>query len=285
MRIVYGENAMGFDTVQYCEVAGHRLAYRREGAGEAILLVHGITTYSFLWRNISPRLKENFDVITVDLLGCGDSDKTLDMTYSLKQHAVLLHEFMARLHIDKFHFIGHDVGGGIGQIYAVNYPEKLIDLTLVNTVAYDFWPVQPIVAMRTPIIRQMAMATLDIGAFMIIVRYGMYHKQKVTAELMEFFKYSMKTKESRRAFLHFAKCLDNNNLIEISENLRNLTLPVLIIRGDHDYYLSPFISVKLHQAIPGSQLVHIETGGHFIQEDEPEKLSETILTFCGRNHA
>ncbi len=269
--------------MEMCEVSGNSIAYLRTGKGEPLILVHGITTYSFIWRNLIPGLSKNYDVIAIDLLGCGSSDKPLDVSYSLKSHSERLYEMISKLGIDKFHLVCHDVGGGIGQIFAVNYPDKIFDLTVINTVAYDFWPVQPIIAMRTPIIRQLAMATLDIGAFKLIVRRGLYHKERVTDELMDYFWEPMKSKEGRKAFLHFAKCLDNNNLMEIEDDIRKLNLPVLIIRADADVYLGESIALKLHEEIPNSKLLRIETAGHFIQEDEPEMLVSNILSFINEN--
>ena len=93
----------------------------------------------------------------------------------------------------------------------------------------------------------------------------------------------MKSKSGRKGFLHFAKCLDNQNLTEIEEKLRQLNLSTLIIRGEKDVYLSAAISDKLHSELPNSQLVKINTGGHFIQEDEPEKVSQAIIEFINQN--
>ncbi|MEJ2593452.1 MAG: alpha/beta fold hydrolase [Candidatus Thiodiazotropha sp.] len=73
-------------------ISGHSMAYHREGKGEPVLLVHGITTYSFIWRKIIPLLSIAYDVIAVDLLGCGDSDKPLDVSYAIKDHVERLHE-------------------------------------------------------------------------------------------------------------------------------------------------------------------------------------------------
>lgn len=266
-------------TKNIIKVAGYDLAYHSEGSGTPVLLVHGITTYSFIWRNIVPLLKDNYQVISIDLLGCGDSAKPLDISYSLCHHASLLREFMQALGYEKFHFVGHDIGGGIGQIFAVNYPDILIDLTLVNSVGHDFWPVQPIITMRTPIIRQLAMATLDLGAFRLIVRRGLYHKNRLTTELMEQFRKPMKSKNGRKAFLRFANSLNNHQLVDIEDNLRQLNLPVLIIRGDADIYLSGAIAEKLERDIPGSHLVRLATAGHYIQEDEPQLVTGEMLKF------
>lgn len=261
------------------EVDGYSIAYSSTGEGEVVLLVHGITTYSFIWRKVVPFLAHKYRVITIDLPGCGNSSKQLEREYSLKNHAQLLKSFVEAMKVERFHLVGHDVGGGISQIFAVNYPVMLFDLTLINTVAYDFWPVQPIIAMRTPIIRQFAMATLDFGALRMIVRRGLYHRESLTSELMDYFWAPMKTQEGRKAFLHFAESLNNKNLTEISDELHKLNLPVLIIRGKGDPYLSGAIAEKLADNIPGSNLVKIETGSHFIQEDEPQLISDEMLQF------
>jgi pimeloyl-ACP methyl ester carboxylesterase len=270
---------MNWQSNQVCELAGHKLAYQRLGQGEPVLLVHGITTYSFIWRRIIPQLSWEYDVIAVDLLGCGNSDKPLDVPYSLRQHAEILLEFTRHLGLERFHFIGHDVGGGVGQIFAVRYGQHLYDLTVINTVAYDYWPVQPISAIRTPIIRQLVMAVLDRGALKQIVLRGVYHDERVDSELMDLFWMPMRSREGRKAFLHFAKSLDNQDLMVIAENLKLLSLPVLIIRGEADLYLSAAISDRLHREIPNSRLVKIPTAGHFIQEDEPELLVDFIMQF------
>ena len=271
------------EKVLTCTVDGCRIAYRSSGSGQTVLLVHGITTYSFLWRNIVPLLSDSYRVISVDLLGCGDSDKPLDVPYSLPRHAAILHRFIRNLELQPVHYVGHDIGGGIGQIFAVQYPWMLRDLTLINSVGHDFWPVQPIVAMRTPIIRQLAMATLDIGAFRLVVRRGLFHTERVTEELMKYFWQPMKTREGRRAFLHFADCLNNRHLVEIEDDLRRLKIPVHIIRGEADLYLSGAIAQKLHRDIPGSRLTLVKTGGHFIQEDEPELIAGEMLHFFRRD--
>lgn len=261
------------------EIDGRKVAYRRKGSGEPVLLVHGITTYSFIWKNVIPLLENDYDVVAVDLPGCGASDKSLDQSFSIKSHAHLLKKFLDRLGLTKIHFVGHDVGGGIGQVFAVNYQAMLLDLTLINSVAYDFWPVQPIVAMRTPIIRQLAMASLDIGAFRMVVKRGLFRKSTFTPELMDYFWEPMKTRAGRKAFLHFAACLDNRHLLDISDDLQRLELPVLIIRGDADPYLSGAIAEKLAGNIPKSTFCRIPDGSHFIQEDTPERIAQELKQF------
>lgn len=262
-----------------CAISGYNLRYYRAGKGETVLLIHGITTYSFIWADVFEALSQQYDVIAVDLFGCGHSDKTLLLDHSLKNHARLLWKFLDQLNVNLLHIVGHDVGGGITQIMLVSEPQKVLSVTLVNSVAYNFWPVQPIVAMRTPIIRQLAMASLDIGMFRMLITRGVFHKGKVDKDMMEKFNVPMQTKEGRKAFLHFASCLNNQNLIDIEQQLRDVTCPVLIMRGEADIYLSSSICEKLHSEITTSQLIRIPTAGHYAMLDEPGLLSESIQSF------
>ncbi|RMF45414.1 MAG: alpha/beta hydrolase [Anaerolineae bacterium] len=266
-------------TPLHCQVGPYRIAYERQGSGAPVVLLHGITTYRFLWWPLIPTLSQYYDVIALDLLGCGDSDKPLEVSYALREHATRLKEFLDSLGVSRCHLVGHDLGGGIAQIFAVRHPEMLHSLSLLNTVGYDFWPVQPITAMRTPIIRQLAMASLDIGMLRLIVHRGMHHKDRLTEDLMERFQYPLRTSEGRRAFLHFARCLDNRDLTGVLPQLRRLPTPALILRGEKDIYLSAAIAEKLHTDLPNSRLIRVPDAGHFIQFDAPETCVTHLLGF------
>ena len=100
------------ETTGCCTIDGYDIAYRRAGAGAPVVLVHGITTYSFIWRNVIPLLAPRFDVIALDLLGCGDSDKPLDVSYSLAAHAERVAAFASALR-------GRDVGAAEGGLWFV----------------------------------------------------------------------------------------------------------------------------------------------------------------------
>jgi pimeloyl-ACP methyl ester carboxylesterase len=258
------------------------LAFHRQGKGDPLLLVHGITTYSFIWRNLMPALARHHDVVAVDLLGCGDSDKPLHENFGIVRQVELLHAFTEALGFKAFAMVGHDIGGGITQRFAVDHPERLTHAVVINGVAYDYWPVQPIITMRTPILRQMAMATLDLGAFQLIVKRGVYHKDRVTSELMELFWKPMRTALGRKAFLHFAASLDNRDLMSIAEALKQTQVPFLIIRGMEDVYLNAEIARRLHREIPGSKAMAFPEAGHFIHEDQPERLVDALEEFFGR---
>jgi len=261
-------------------VGGHDLAYRRAGAGAPVLLVHGITTHSFLWEGGMRSLlaRGGLDLVAVDLLGCGRSAKPLDASYALSAHADLLVRFCAELGLARIHLVGHDLGGGIGQIMAVRAPSLLRSLSVVNCVGYDYWPVQPITALRTPVVRQILLAALDAGAFTLVVRRGLHHKELATPALMAEFLAPLATPEGRKAFVHFARCLDNANLMEIADDLRRLRVPTQVVWGLDDAYLPFAIAERLAADVPGARLDRIPTAGHFSPLDEPEQVAALLAS-------
>lgn len=250
-----------------------------------MLMVHGVMTYSFIWGTMSPALSERYDVIAVDLLGCGESAKPEGEDYSPKAQAAMLLGLMDGLGLEKVHLVTHDIGGAVGQILAAKHHERLLSLTLINTVAYDYWPVQPIISFQVPIIRQLAMAILDIRILRRMVARGMYHRERLNDEIMKQFFAPMRAHEGRQGFLQLAKGLDNTQLMDIMDEIHATPVPVMIVRGDADVYLRPDIAERLHKSIKGARLERISTGGHFIQLDEPQWLVGKIISFCSAKKA
>lgn len=73
------------------------------------------------------------------------------------------------------------------------------------------------------------MASLDLGTFKLIIKRALYHKELLTDELLQKFRKPLSTIEGRKAFLHFAHCLNNHDLLETEAELRLLDIPVLVI--------------------------------------------------------
>ena len=271
------------ETSNYITIQGLQIAYTRIGTGDPVLLIHGITTSSFIWRNIAPPISRDYDVVAVDLLGCGQSTKDLLADYSIKNQASILAELIIKLDLGKTHIVGHDIGGGIAQIMAVKFPHLIQDMVLINTIGYNYWPVQPITTMRTPIFRQFAMMSLDMGMLQKLIKKGLYKKESYTEEFKSLVWEEMANKKRRKSFLHLAKCLNNQHLMEIASELKNIKFPVLIIRGEGDLYLNSIISTRLEEDIPSGEILRVRTGGHFIQEDEPDLLIQEISEFYNKH--
>jgi pimeloyl-ACP methyl ester carboxylesterase len=268
----------GTGQLDVIRVGPHRFAYRRAGAGEPVLLLHGVITHSFLWEGVMAGLVEagGYDLVAPDLLGCGASDKPLDVPYGLAARAERMVRFLDELGLRQVHVVGHDIGGGIAQIMAVRWPGRLKSLALVNTVGYDSWPVQPIASLRTPVVRELLVAALDLGVLSMVVKRAFFHKERITRELMAEFARPLADPGGRKAFVHFARSLDNRELLRIAPDLRRIALPTLVAWGMADVYLSYSIAERLAADIPGARLERLPTAGHFAPLDEPERLTALL---------
>jgi pimeloyl-ACP methyl ester carboxylesterase len=94
---------------------GHRIAYRRRGSGPTVLLVHGFPTWSIDWVDVAHDLERDHDVITLDLLGYGASDKPDPYDYSVEESADTVEHLLAELGVTEVDLVVHDYGSIVGQ--------------------------------------------------------------------------------------------------------------------------------------------------------------------------
>ena len=109
-------------------VEGLKMHYLAAGHGPAVILLHGYTQTSRMWRPLMPRLAEKFTVIAPDLPGIGDSEIPSGGS-DMKTAAIRVHSLAKSLGIGKARVVGHDIGLMVAYAYAAQFPaetEKLI---------------------------------------------------------------------------------------------------------------------------------------------------------------
>jgi pimeloyl-ACP methyl ester carboxylesterase len=94
---------------------GHRIAFRRRGAGPTVLMLHGFPTWSYDYAEVATDLAADHDVITLDFLGYGASDKPNPYEYSVAESADVVEDLAAHLHLESVRLVIHDYGGIVGQ--------------------------------------------------------------------------------------------------------------------------------------------------------------------------
>ena len=112
-------------------VDGLKLHYLTAGHGPAVLLLHGYTQTSRMWRPIMPHLAEKFTVIAPDLPGIGDSDIPKD-GLDMKNAAVRVHGLMKSLGIEQAEVVGHDIGLMVAYAYAAQFPSETTKLAVLD---------------------------------------------------------------------------------------------------------------------------------------------------------
>ena len=108
--------------------------YSIEGSGPAIFLTHGVGAAEDAWRFVKPKLSEKFTVITYDLRGHGKSPVT-NKDFNLDDLVLDLERIREKTKIETAHFFGHSLGGMISPAYAIKYPDRVLSVGLLSTVA------------------------------------------------------------------------------------------------------------------------------------------------------
>jgi pimeloyl-ACP methyl ester carboxylesterase len=113
------------------EVGGLKLHYLTAGHGPTVILLHGYTQTSRMWRPIIPLLAEKFTVLAPDLPGIGDADIPKD-GLDMKSAAIRIHALAKSLQVEKARVVGHDIGLMVAYAYAAMYPSEVEKLVVMD---------------------------------------------------------------------------------------------------------------------------------------------------------
>lgn len=108
--------------------------YSDTGKGTAVVLLHGFLENAKMWDDFVPELSKKYRVITIDLLGHGQTD-SLGYVHSMEDNADAVHAVLSELRVRKAIFAGHSMGGYVALAYAELYPEFMKGLALVNSTS------------------------------------------------------------------------------------------------------------------------------------------------------
>lgn len=264
-------------------VSAGDIAYLRRGQGPPVLLLHGIPSSSYLWRDLIDPLAEHFDVLAPDLVGYGDSDKRLDADLSVAAQARYMVAFMESLGIHRAAIIGHDIGGGIAQLIAVDEPARVAKLVLIDSIVDNAWPIPEIARLKEPAWDQI-MVGLDLRAGLRKgLEAGIVTPGRVTDELVDEWVRPFSDLTGRRAYLRAARALNNRDLVSRSRHIEDIDIPTLVLWGANDRFLEPRLAEQLKGKLRNATLQVIEPGGHFLPLDRPDIVSQAVTEFLTAN--
>ncbi|SHI87306.1 Pimeloyl-ACP methyl ester carboxylesterase [Mesonia phycicola] len=119
---------------EYITYKNIQIAFTTEGKGESIVLLHGFLESSAIWRAITPILIKNHQVISIDLLGHGASQR-LGYIHTMEEMAQTVHQVLLHLKVNKASFVGHSMGGYVALAFAELFPKKTEKLILLNSTS------------------------------------------------------------------------------------------------------------------------------------------------------
>jgi pimeloyl-ACP methyl ester carboxylesterase len=219
-------------------------------------------------------------VVTYDLLGYGDSERPLDRDTSVAAQTDLLIGLLDELGLERPTLITHDIGGAIGQRVAVRHPERARRLMLIDAVSYDSWPSETWrEIIRTRLDGFASMSAPDFEE-MLTRQLRMTVAGTMSDDDLRAYLAPHRTALGRVSFFeHQVRHYDSRYTEELTDRLGDIAMPVRLVWGAQDRWQPVGYAERLAADIPGAQLVVVPHAGHFLMEDEPERVTREVLDF------
>ncbi len=111
-----------------------KIAYSEQGKGTVVVLLHGFLENQLMWDDFVPEFSKKYRVITIDLLGHGQTE-CLGYVHSMEDQADMVHHVLHELKIRKAILVGHSMGGYVALAFAELYPDTMKGLVLLNSTS------------------------------------------------------------------------------------------------------------------------------------------------------
>jgi pimeloyl-ACP methyl ester carboxylesterase len=258
------------------KTASGTIAYAERGQGPVALFVHGVLLNKHLWRHQLDGLSDIRRCIAPDLLAHGGTEAAPGADLSVTANARMLREFLDVLAIDRVDLVGNDSGGGIAQIFASLYPERVRSLTLTDCDAHDNWPPQafkPFLAMAAAGgLRDTLNAMLnDKSIYRSPAALGPAYEDANTlsdADIETYLRPLVASDQRLKDFERFLAAFDNKHTLAIEDGLKKLKAPTLIVWGTDDVYFGVEWARWLAGTIPGTKRMVELTGARIFFPEE-----------------
>lgn len=276
---------------KYLQLSQGRLHYLDEGAGPAVVLVHGNPTWSYYYRNLVKTLSSRFRVIVPDHLGCGLSDKPLDFDYTLENHIDNLLLLLNHLEIERTSMVVHDWGGPVGLGAAADEGVELEKLVILNTAAFRSTRIPfRIRICRWPLIGKFLVQGLNgfagAAVFMAV-------EKKMAKEVAKGYLSPYDSWNHRLAVYEFVKDIPMNpahrsysTLVQIEkslETIKNRRVPAAIFWGGKDFCFNDYFYEQWKDRMPEAEFHYFKDWGHYVLEDGKGRIETLIDQFLRRD--
>jgi pimeloyl-ACP methyl ester carboxylesterase len=243
---------------RHVETASGTISYVEQGNGPVALFVHGVLLNAYLWRHQLAQLSAVRRCIAVDLLAHGHTEIAATQDVSVTANAHMLAQFLDALKIDQVDLVGNDSGGGICQIFAALYPQRIRSLVLTNCDTHDNWPPEAF----KPFIAMVAAGGLAGTLNAMLADKDIYRSPQALGPAYEdphavaddtietYLRPLLRTPQRTRDLERFVNAFDCQHTLQIEKQLRRVQAPTLIAWGTDDIYFDVKWSRWLADAIP-----------------------------------
>ena len=257
-----------------------KLAWERRGAGDPVLLIHGLGYARWGWEPVLPGLAERFDVLLFDNRGIGESDAPPG-PYTAAEMAADAIQVLDEAGVERAHVVGTSLGGMVAQELALAHPERIDRLVLACTMPggphahpmpeatvrlmTEAAGLEPAVALRRFVENALAPATVA-------------DRPELVDRIME---HRLATAQNPAAWAAQAAA---GAAFDAYDRLDEVQVPVLVQHGSDDVVVDPHNGELLVELLPDAQLERFEGCGHLFFWEEPDGFVSSVTAFL-EDHA
>jgi haloalkane dehalogenase len=276
------ERLPGYDfEPRYVEQDGLRMHYVAEGDGDPVLLLHGEPTWAFLYRKVIAELAPTARCIAPDYFGFGRSDKPTEPEwYSYERHTASIARLAEELDLRDSTVVVQDWGGPIGFRFAVENPERVARLVVLNTgigarAPNDEW-------LRFQAFMRRVGNEIVAGQ---LLRLSLV--QPVSDEVIAGYDAPFPVAESRAGIVRFPELVATSAdhpsagaMLDVRDRLSRFERPALVLFSDSDPIFTRRAAEVMAELLPDAELdPPLEGAGHFLQEDRGEAVGARIAAW------
>ena len=267
------------------DAAGIRSFVREQGSGEPVVCLHGVPVSCFLYRRLLPELAaRGLRGVAFDLPGLGFADRGPALDYTWTGLGRFAHAAVDSLGLERFHLVVHDVGGPVGFEVAAAAPERVLSLTVLNTIVEvdTFrrpWMMEPF-ARRG--VRRLWLGSMTRPTWRALYHLaGVRNHRAVPRAEIDAHLELLKRVDGGRSFLRvirgFERTADKRDLY--ASALRG-PYPVQVVWGEHDPGLKLSVQGEQARLAAGLETIHTLPAKHFLPEDQAPAIAERVAALA-----
>ena len=258
--------------------------YETHGEGpEVIVFLHGFACSHLNWYLIKDYFDpKKYTLYLVDLKGFGNTSKTRDKKYSIKDLAIIIADLIKQLNLENIILAGHSLGAAVGLTTTVLLDKHFIKkLILIGVPAYIDYIPRFIKKLRTPVINKLFMLFVYLlpNAVKKALTRIYYDPNKVTDEIISFYTPYYKKPSMAYTYVQIARRVIPEDYEMIISKYPGIEIPVLLIWGTNDNVVSKRNGYRLKEDLPNCKFEFINSCGHNTMEECPVETSQLILNF------
>lgn len=261
-------------SIRYIDIGENKLG--------CVLLMHGIPTWGFLYHQTIPVLvAAGYRVIAPDFLGHGWSDRRDRFDRSFQDQARMITSFLDVLNISAINFVGHDTGGAVALILAIEHKAYVDRLVISNSVCYDRFD-DDMLDFGHPMRWKKRPLEDLIEALEESLAAGIGNHQHLTSNFREGIIAPWASAEGKLSLLRNASALNANQTMALRDRHASITAPTLLIWGEDDPWQKIEDGKQLASEIAGALLHIVKGASHWLPQDAPAEFSLALVDFLNK---